>query len=203
MATKTIEQFQAYLADRLSGVGAHEAQVKNGLSHAQAEFYWLRNATLEQGGMKELVGSEPATGESVAKLRKAGESWGRIAVLINKPEGSTRKLFAESTGTKSQGNRIGRGGRFLYSDAGQPLYEAELKATGTTIKVTEKGLDGALSAADQQKQLLHDEAARATAWKTYFGGKAQPKNIADAVIAIRSAQKEAGAAKRTARKAKA
>lgn len=199
----TIEQFQSYLADRLAGVPAAKAQADAGLSHTQAEFYFLRNATVAQGGLAEKVGSEPATGASVRSLRAKGESWGRIAVLINKPEGATRKLFAEATGTKSQGQRIGKGGRFLYSDAGMPLYEAELKPTGTTIRVEEKGLEGALSAAEQQRQLIHDEALRADAWKRYFGDRKAPASIATQAIMIRSAQKEAGAAKRRSRKAQA
>lgn len=199
----TIEQFQAYFEARLSGTPAAKAQAEAGLSHSQAEFYWLRNATAEQGGMKELVGSVEATTANVRKLRTEGQSWGRIAVLINKPEGTARKLWATATGTKSQGNRIGRGGRFYYGDNGQPLYDAELKATGTLIRLEEKGLEGALSAADQQKQLLHDDAARAEAWKRYFGSRKAPKAIAAQVSMIRTAQKEAGAAKRASRKAEA
>lgn len=69
--------------------------------------------------------------KAVAKCRTAGDSWGLIAVKCRAPEGRIRKAFTEATGLKSQGLRIGRGGRYLSNDP--VLYTGEAVKTGTAI----------------------------------------------------------------------
>ena len=199
----TIEALNGYVADRLAGVPAAKAQANHGVSHAQAEFHFLRTVPVAQGGMQELVGTVAANPAEATRLRSEGQSWGRIAVLMNVPEGKARKLFAEGSGLKSQGNRIGRGGRFYYGDNGQPLYDGDLKSTGTPIRVTEKQLEGALKAAEEAKNLIHDEEARKAAFKAAFGRlpKSSDGTIAQQVMAIRRHVKAEATRKRTAKKA--
>lgn len=92
------------------------------------------------------------TSDSVVDLRQAGHSWGEIAVRCGIPESRVRKLFSETTGTRSEGLRIGKGGRHFYDEAGAPLYQENLKATGTAIPVGTL-YDGAIMEAGFQRLL--------------------------------------------------
>lgn len=197
----TAEQFALYVELRSAGeVSAHDAQVQAGLSHSQAEFHWLRTQPIEKGGLAEKVGSEPATAASVAALRNSGESWGRIAVLIDASEGQARKLWAESTGTKSQGQRIGKGGRFYYNDG--TLYADQLKGTGTVILQGENH-EQAQAARDEQRELLNLDTQELRKVYATEVGKAAPKDFTKTqlTIGIRKVRKEGKPATRKPRKA--
>jgi hypothetical protein len=180
----TAEQFAQYVADRRNGVPAAKAQKDADLSHSQAEFHWLRTQPVAEGGMAELVGKTDPTPAAIRKLRENGESWGRIAVHCDRPEGTVRKLYAEGTGNKSQGQRIGKGGRFYYGSNGMPLYAEVLKATGTVISVTEKGLEPAIQAATEQRELLNAEVSELRDIYKAELKKVAPKGFTKAQLAI-------------------
>lgn len=69
-------------------------------------------------------------------------SWGALGVLAHIPESRVRKIWAERTGTKSQGLRNGKGGRFLYQEP--RLYVEDHRKTGVTIPVEVKGREATL-----------------------------------------------------------
>lgn len=191
----TAEQFALYVEERDAGTSAHEAAKKAELSHSQAEFHWLRTQPIAKGGLAEKVGSAPATAASVQALRNSGESWGRIAVLCDRSEGAVRKLWTEGTGTKSQGLRINKGGRFYYGDNGQPLYADILKGTGTVIRQGERR-EEALAAADDQRTLLSQDVAELRKVYTKAVGKAAPKNYTKTQLVIGIRRAEAAKAKK-------
>lgn len=63
-------------------------------------------------------------------------SWGEIAVRFGLPESRVRKSYRKGGVKKDLGLRIGKGGRFAYDD--QALYQANMKAEGAWIPVTQK-----------------------------------------------------------------
>jgi len=137
---------------RRAGMKAKEILSTFGLSHSQFEFAWLREE------MGDLVGSEALTPANVRRLRlKEQKSWGVIAVLCDTTEGKVRKTFSEGTAVKHQGQRIGKGGRWLYSDGS--LYEGEFNKPGITIPVGQefKGREGAHAAQEGQRNLLTED----------------------------------------------
>ena len=102
------------------------------------EAQWTGFATTERGA--ELIsGGATELAARVVLGREAGLSWGWMAVLntvtggTHTPEGRIRAAYATVTANKSQGQRIGKGGRFYYRDG--ELYEDNLKPTGTVIPV--------------------------------------------------------------------
>lgn len=150
MKNPTAEILEMAVQARREGRKAKEIQAEFDLSHSQFEFAWLR---LE--AMKDLVGTEEATPKNIARLRDEGKSWGVIAVLCNTTEGKVRKAFSEKTGVKHQGQRIGKGGRWLYSDG--TLYEGEFNKPGVTIPANApefRGREGAAQAQDAQRNLI-------------------------------------------------
>jgi hypothetical protein len=108
-----------------------------GLNHTQVEIAFLK-ATLPASAFAEF---SPA---KVVELREAGIAWGVIGVMLNVPESRVRKAYANATGNLSEGQRNGKGGRFLNADG--VLYADVLAKTGTTIPV-EYGRNGARKAA--------------------------------------------------------
>lgn len=150
MKNPTQEVLAAAVADRLAGMKAKDILAKHGLSHSQFEFAWLR---LHE--MADVAGTVEPTAKNVVRLRAEGQSWGRIAVLTGLSEGKVRTTFKEATGAKSQGQRIGKGGRWLYND--QTLYEAEFNKPGTTIPANApefRGSEGARQANEAQRNLI-------------------------------------------------
>lgn len=117
-----------------AGAKMKQILVETGLNHSQAESAIMEASFTDEDRkwFEKLAADTP--GRCVA-ARKANKSWGWIAVMAGVPESQVRKHWANATGLKSQGQRIGRGGRFYYGDGGRPLYENELKPTGTDIKV--------------------------------------------------------------------
>lgn len=69
--------------------------------------------------------------EAAAVCRAEGNSWGLIGVRFNRPEGQVRRWFKEATGTKSEGLRNGKGGRWLMDEA--RLYAGDREVTGITL----------------------------------------------------------------------
>lgn len=103
---------------------------KTGLSHSKAELAWMEHEAFVQSDPKFKVA--PLTGDFVAYARtELGLGWGPIMVWTQSSEGSVRKAFKEATGTHSDGQRVGRGGRFKFDEP--DLYVGELKPTGTDI----------------------------------------------------------------------
>ncbi len=71
----------------------------------------------------------------VKQLRDGGDSWGLIRVKFgyaDYTEGKIRKMFEEASGLKSQGLRIGKGGRFFNRDG--RFYVDDHRKPGTAIK---------------------------------------------------------------------
>lgn len=158
----TTEAFDAAFALHKEGGTVKAICAETGLNYSQL-WRFCESRKLDEAGFEfytELAGKE----EIVADLRKSGFSWGSIAVrfrltdahqALGCPEGKIRKAFETATGLKSQGQRIGKGGRFFYGYSGQPLYAGELRPTGTDIPKDAK-LDGALLAAEEQRMVGWD-----------------------------------------------
>lgn len=147
-----------------------------GLSHSQAEFAVLR--VTEKRRM-------PATAENAKKLRSEGFSWGHIAVILDLNEGAARRLFTEASGNESQGQRIGRGGRFYRRE--QLLYDGELKPTGTTIPKGEKPNAVNHAAAQRLLKLVKADPEAARRIATRYGvslpeGKLTPAQITSLIL---------------------
>lgn len=87
-----------------------------------------------------------ATGRIVGKWREKGYAWGPIAERMALPESRARKAYAMGTNVRSQGQRVGHGGRFYTGESGAVLYEGDARATGTQIS-TEQTLEDAKAAA--------------------------------------------------------
>jgi len=68
--------------------------------------------------------------QAVVDARSAGQSWGLIGVRFNRPESLVRRWFKES-GTKSEGLRIGKGGRWLLNEPA--LYNGDRAVTGINL----------------------------------------------------------------------
>jgi hypothetical protein len=96
--------------------------------------------------------------EAITKCRNAGDSWGLIAVKCRRPEGRIRKAFTEATGLRSQGLRIGHGGRYLDHDP--VLYVGEAKVTGTAIPATAKRAEFRDFVTTGIENLPHEEKVR-------------------------------------------
>lgn len=105
------------------------------LSYSQ---FWYAEQRAKVAGTDLDISADPSPA-NIARQREAGFSWGQIAVNANWPESRVRKTFEATTGTKSVGLRIGKGGRFLTDDG--IFYNADRKTTGTAIpaeaKITE------------------------------------------------------------------
>lgn len=104
----------------------------NKLTYSQVWLFHTRRAMDPAEYITAAFGTE-GFNKAIAEGRAKGESWGYLAVRANRPEGSVRKAYAEATAIKSQGLRVGKGGRFLDRDP--LLYLEEHKKAGTAIPV--------------------------------------------------------------------
>lgn len=143
MKNPTPEVLAKAVSLKKEGKPWHEVLDLTGLSHSQAEIAYFK-ATLPKDQFHEF------STEKVLELRNQGVSWGVIGVRLNVPESRVRSAYKEATGTLSEGQRVGRGGRWLNND--QSLYQDVLQTTGTTIP-TEYGRRFASIAASQQRLL--------------------------------------------------
>lgn len=140
---------QEAVALRAAGSTMRDVMIATGLNHSQAENAIMK-ATLTESDVARFEAMGADLGSRVVAAREAKLSWGVIMMLAAETEGAVRKAFTEATTLKSQGQRIGKGGRFYYGDNGQPLYDGELKPTGTNIPKTAK-YEGAIKAAFEQR----------------------------------------------------
>lgn len=130
------------VAIRANGGTLKAAMAATGLNHSQVERAVLK-ATLTQADADRFEAGGADLADRVVAARNAGTSWGVIGILAGEPESKVRKAWSDRTALESKGLRIGRGGRFAYGYSGEPLYEAELRPTGTAIPKG-AGLVGAL-----------------------------------------------------------
>lgn len=198
MATNpTTDQFNAAWTAHQAGATVKQICADTGLNYSQL-WRFCESRKLEAA---EFEFHQEVDHDLVKGYRDAGMSWGSIAVRfrlndshqdLGCPEGKIRKAFETATGLKSQGQRIGKGGRFYYGYSGQPLYTGELRPTGTDIPVGAH-LGEALICADEQRMVSWDiEAIRAKATELGISLKVGKKNATKAQLIgkIRKAQRE-------------
>lgn len=124
------------LADKEEGLTSAQLMEKYELNHSQVDLivYTLR-ATDDV--VEAYMNSGTSMGERTVAGRKEAHSWGFMAVLETigtgrkVSESAIRNAFKATSDTKSEGQRIGRGGRFYMVEP--VLYQDELKPTGTVI----------------------------------------------------------------------
>lgn len=100
---------------------------ETGLSHSKAELAWMEHEA--EGAGFTVV---PLSASFVSFARndlKIG--WGPIMVWTQSSEGKVREAWKQATNLHSDGQRVGRGGRFKFDEP--ELYVGELKPTGTDI----------------------------------------------------------------------
>lgn len=138
----------AELPDAVRPFDVNDGSLRIGYSRA-----WLivRRAYLEmfdKGSLVVLptdpdpVQQQRKQANAVQKLRYPagggqGFSWGDISVILGIPESRVRKIFRNGETRKDLGLRIGKGGRFAYSDP--TLYLDNRKVEGAEIPVDMKG----------------------------------------------------------------
>ena len=121
------EELAQLIALREDGAKWKVVLKETGLSHSKAELAWMEHEA-EQAGFKVV----PLTSAFVAYGRndlKIG--WGPIMVWTQSSEGKVREAWKQATNLHSDGQRVGRGGRFKFDEP--ELYVGELKPTGTDI----------------------------------------------------------------------
>lgn len=146
-----------------------------GLSHSQAENHemrfkmWLHAAGVP--GFSEwtpiVLDADPATaGAQIADQRSKGVSWGAIGVRAGVPESKVRRLFKEATNVHSEGQRIGKGGRWL--DNREDFYSVD-PAHGTLIPgdMSWKGVE--LTEAGTVRGIKAPQRQAITAWAKALG----------------------------------
>jgi len=183
------------LALHQKGAKMKEILEETGLNYSQAWLY-ITDAELPQSQRVSQANRTPAT---VRKLREEGDSWGLISVkfgYLEFSESKIRSMYQEFTGKRSQGLRIGRGGRW-YGDEPR-LYNGVRRRSGVRIaKGVTKGhvLSVAPTLPDDVAEITEDGVK-----KTPGGTRAAAK--ATGVVKAGRAKKATKTTK-TVRKAKA
>ena len=178
MKNPTIEVLTEAVEAKLGGMKSEEVLSTYDLSHSQFELAFWRLVPVAQGGMKEWAGKVEFTGENVQALREYFLiSWGRISILVGRPESAVRKLYKETARLLSQGQRIGKGGRWFLNE--RELYTDGLQRPGTKIdeaRAKEIGSTraAALISANEQK-LIHKDTVELKAIAKAEGVKVSPK----------------------------
>lgn len=152
-----------------------------GLNYSQAWYFHTRRQLEAEGA------TQPFSAEAVVELRDAGESWGLIAVRLGVAESQVRRSFAATTANRSQGLRIGKGGRWFTGEAGQPFYAETLKRTGTTIPVGAPISVAREVLAPAQNSLVKKDTAELRRIAKGLGIALGKKTNAQLAIAIRKA----------------
>lgn len=153
-ATRTQEEIKAATAKvikmRSDGAKWPEILQATGFSHSRAELIWMDHVlpSAERDRCRKLVKDQGLGPASVA-LRAEGHSWGEIAVRVGHGEGKVRTAFRDASGNKSQGQRIGKGGRYYLAEG--VLYQDTLRPTGTVIPKDAVGREGARFCAATQR----------------------------------------------------
>lgn len=158
LSADAIEQLERdVLEDHGAGFTTPQLMEKYELNHSQVDLilYTLR-ATDDV--VEAYMNGGATLGERTVVGRNAKHSWGFMAVLETfgtgkkVSESAVRAAFKEASATKSQGQRIGRGGRFYFGDPGAVLYEDVLKPTGTVIPAdTPRTLEAATPHSHEQR----------------------------------------------------
>ncbi len=168
--TKVLEQA---LKLRKEGRKLKEILELTGLNYSQAWLY-ITDAMLPTS---QRVKSKDATALNIKAMRDNEEnSWGLISVRLGYtefPESKVRKMYEEASGLKSQGLRIGHGGRYLNGDP--ILYADDRRRPGIQIP---KGT---------KRSELHEIS------EALLNGKARPKKATAATK--KAAAKKTGAVK--------
>ena len=120
------------LADKEGGMSYAAIGAKYGLNHTQVDRISYA-ARITDEDREAWFASAPSMGERAVKGREDKISWGMMGILEGVPETRIRAEFAKATNNKSQGQRIGKGGRYYQRE--ELYYEDVLKPTGTTIPV--------------------------------------------------------------------
>lgn len=191
MRNPTTKVLEAARSMRADGVAWTKVLAETGLNYSQAWLYVERANLPESLDLAAAYEANPTT--VVAAARAEGCSWGLIAVRVNKPESQVRKAFTEATSLKSQGLRIGKGGRFYYRDG--VLYQDTLKPTGTAIP---KGANHAQAVeASLSQRMIHLEMPALRSLHLKYTGQEAPKVTTKAklVRSILAAQAKAAEAK--------
>lgn len=134
---------------RSQGMSQRDVMAELGLNHSQVENAVMK-ATLGEADVARFEALGADLPSRVLAAREQKLSWGIIMILAGETEGKVRKAYEAATELKSKGGRIGKGGRFYYGEAGQPLYEDTLKPTGTAIPLG-SGYDKAIALSVEQR----------------------------------------------------
>lgn len=132
----TPEQYQDLCDEVLGAIAGGMSMKAVGtqyqLNHTQVDAITYR-ARITDEDREAFFNGGSTLSEQVIAARDSGLSWGWIGYVAGVSEGAVRTAYAKGSGKKSQGQRIGKGGRFYYRDG--VLYEDTLKPTGTVIPV--------------------------------------------------------------------
>lgn len=168
------------------------------LNYSQFWLYCQSQTLPQEAFITATEGSDPWF-RAIEKARAAGDSWGLIAVKCRAPEGRVRKAFSTASGLRSQGLRVGKGGRYLDNDP--VLYAGSAVKTGTAIPTTAKRAEFRDFVTSGLEALPDDELRRRAA---LHGFKVSPKTKRAVLIGMVSdpAAAKAKIAERKAPKAK-
>lgn len=162
---------------RHNGMAWSAVRAITGLNHVVSELEYMRFVLPADQRVE-------ATAKNARDLRDVRQlSWGEIAVRLGVSEGRARKLYAEGAGVLSEGQRIGKGGRWLGNDS--ELYVAELNPTGTKI-TPEAGRRNARKLAVQQR-LAKMETGALKAFAADHGVTVKGKTPAQIILAVQKA----------------
>ena len=95
-----------------------------GMSYSPVWCYstWSRNR--DEGKLVDLSGLSQSEADAAIKvIREEGNSWGDIACLVSRTENACRKSYERASNIRSEGTRIGHGGRYLADR--EELYTGE------------------------------------------------------------------------------
>lgn len=168
------------MQDRLTGLGEKVQKLRDkgekwapiaeamGVSGGKCMLAYMYVTTPEKDRIKFKTDEDLAP--KVVKARENELSWGRIAARSGLPESKIKKIWEQTTGKSSKGERIGKGGRHP-SENGQ-VKTAAPKAKGVAAAKTAKAKASAATA--------KAEAAKAKAATKAPAKKAPAKKAAAA-----------------------
>lgn len=189
MAKITQKQADQIIKMRAEGTPWKQVISITGVSHSIAELTVMQ-AEYFGGGHKALA----LTPEVVGALRFLGFGWGPIMVATGTealggwtPEGQVRKAWEALTGNLAEGQRIGRGGRFLADERDPYRVVAgsiNTQRTGFDLLPGQSRYEGLYAA--WKKALLTEapKALKAMCDELSIGYNAKSFSRAKAVIAI-------------------
>lgn len=183
---------EALVKIREEGVAWKEALATVGVSYAQGWLIVARAEAEKAGATFDASAmTEAEIAAEIARLRAEGASWGTIMVVLDITEARARKVWANASGTHSEGTRVGKGGRFLFGE--KALYADQLAATGTALSAKErKSRSNYLGTAEAVKMVHLDlPALRALAEEYGVSGKGNKAAIVNRIRRAQAAQASA------------